>query len=99
MNFIILILLKLFFFVYRLNLCRKNAKETTELCHKIKELYATYLHKPPPEFFDIITYSLDALWYVDITAEKESFMSFTYKLHNLPCKYSIFVLIINIFLF
>lgn len=70
----------------RFNLCRKNAKETTELCHKIKDLYATYLTKTTSDFDDITSYSLNAVWFVDITLDKDSFMAFTYKLHGLPYK-------------
>jgi len=71
-------------------LCRKNAKETTELCHKINTLYANYLNKTSynKEFFNITSYTLDALWYLDITADKDAFLAFTYKLHGIPCKYS-----------
>ncbi|XP_071554093.1 uncharacterized protein [Temnothorax nylanderi] len=70
----------------RFNLCRKNAKETTELCQKLKKLYGTYLSKVSSEFDEITTYALDAFWYIDITADKESFLSLTYKLHDLPYK-------------
>jgi len=82
-------------------LCRKNAKETIELCHKINNLYATYLNEASfnKEFLDIISYALDAFWYIDITANKDAFLAFTYRLHGIPCKYSIFALITNVFLF
>lgn len=82
-----------FSFIYRFNLCRKNVQETTELCQKIKSLYATYLTNPPSEFDNIASCALDGFWYIDITADKDSFMSFTYKLHDLPCRYSISILI------
>ncbi|XP_011692738.1 PREDICTED: uncharacterized protein LOC105452885 [Wasmannia auropunctata] len=70
----------------RLNLCRKNARETTELCRKIKQVYADYLKKPPSEFYEITTYALDAMWYIDITVDKDAFMTHTYKLHGLSYK-------------
>ncbi|XP_036151375.1 uncharacterized protein LOC105834551 isoform X2 [Monomorium pharaonis] len=70
----------------RFNVCRKNAKETTELCQKIKDLYKTCLSKPSPEFNNITSYVLDALWYLDITVNKDAFMAFTYELHDLPYK-------------
>lgn len=90
-------LYQLFDSVHRFNLCRKNAKETTELCQKIKKLYATYLREAPPEFDEIASNALNAYWYIDVTANKGFFMALTYKLHDLPRKYSIFYLIINIF--
>ncbi|KAL0099600.1 hypothetical protein PUN28_019784 [Cardiocondyla obscurior] len=71
----------------RFNVCRRNAKETTELCQKIRDLYATYLRDASSEFDEVATYTLHALWYIDITVDKDAFMSSTYKLHNLPCKY------------
>ncbi|XP_036140144.1 uncharacterized protein LOC105831804 [Monomorium pharaonis] len=72
----------------RFNLCRKNVKETAELCQKINDLYKTYLSKTSvlPEFDLLISNALDALWYIDITADKDAFMAFTYTLHNLPYK-------------
>ncbi|XP_011864440.1 PREDICTED: uncharacterized protein LOC105560174 [Vollenhovia emeryi] len=70
----------------RFNLCRKNAKETTELCEKIKDLYGTYLRDAPREFHDITTHALDGVWYIDILTDKDSFMSFIYKLHGLEYK-------------
>ncbi|XP_011165512.1 uncharacterized protein LOC105199900 isoform X2 [Solenopsis invicta] len=69
-----------------LNLCRKNVKETIELCQKIKQLYATYLSKPPPEFDRIMSNAIEAIWYVDITVDKDAFMALTYELHDLPYK-------------
>jgi len=81
-------------------LCRKNAKETTELCHKINALYAIYLKKASfnKEFLDITSYALDAIWYIDVTADKDAFLTFTYGLHGIPCKYLIFSLIKCIFI-
>ncbi|KAL0099601.1 hypothetical protein PUN28_019784 [Cardiocondyla obscurior] len=70
----------------RFNVCRRNAKETTELCQKIRDLYATYLRDASSEFDEVATYTLHALWYIDITVDKDAFMSSTYKLHNLPYK-------------
>ncbi|KYN07608.1 PREDICTED: uncharacterized protein LOC108780209 [Cyphomyrmex costatus] len=69
-----------------LNICRKNAKETTELCYKFKDLYGTYLSNGSPEFHEIAVTTLNAIWYVDVTADIDSFMAFAYKLHGLPDK-------------
>ncbi|XP_018367354.1 PREDICTED: uncharacterized protein LOC108757363, partial [Trachymyrmex cornetzi] len=74
----------------KLNISRKNAKETTELCHKIKNLYGTYLSNGSSEFDEIAITALNAVWYIDITVDIDSFMAFAYKLHGLPGKYSIF---------
>ncbi|XP_011165516.2 uncharacterized protein LOC105199903 isoform X1 [Solenopsis invicta] len=70
----------------RFNLCRKNAKETIELCEKIKDLYATYLSKPPLKFDHIISNTIDALWYFDILINKDVAMSVTYEVCGLPYK-------------
>ncbi|XP_012061873.1 PREDICTED: uncharacterized protein LOC105625144, partial [Atta cephalotes] len=70
----------------KLNLCRKNAKETTELCYKIKDLYKTYLSNGSPEFYEVTLNTLNAVWYVDVTSDIDSFMAFAYKLHGLPDK-------------
>ncbi|XP_011692761.1 PREDICTED: uncharacterized protein LOC105452908 [Wasmannia auropunctata] len=67
----------------RFNLCRKNAEETTELCQKMKDLFATYLSNLPSNFYDITTQALDAFWYIDITFDNDSFMAHTYELHGL----------------
>lgn len=97
-NYTLVILLILFVLIYRLNLCRKNAKETTELCHKIKNLYSTYLSNGTPEFHDVASNTLNALWYVDMTADIDAFMAFAYKIHGLPGKYSTdFTLIRNFY--
>ncbi|KYN07607.1 hypothetical protein ALC62_01427, partial [Cyphomyrmex costatus] len=82
-----------------LNICRKNAKETTELCYKIKDLYGTYLRNASPEFYEIILNMLNAMWYVIMIADIDVFLAAANKIHGLPGKYSIFALIRNIFLF
>ena len=97
-NYTLVILLILFVFIFiRLNLCRKNAKETTELCYKIKDLYRTYLSNGSPEFYEVALNTLNAIWYIDITSDIDSFMAFAYKLHGLPGKYLIFALIRNFY--
>lgn len=70
----------------KLNLCRKNAKETIELCYKIKDLYGTYLSNGSPEFYETALQTLNGLWFIDITADIDSFMAFVFKLHGLPDK-------------
>ncbi|XP_025986155.2 uncharacterized protein LOC105199902 isoform X2 [Solenopsis invicta] len=67
-----------------LNLCRKNAKETAELCQKIKELYTSYLSKPSPEFDRIMSNAIDGFSYIDITINKDIFLAIVYELHDLP---------------
>ncbi|XP_011874937.1 PREDICTED: uncharacterized protein LOC105565937 [Vollenhovia emeryi] len=70
----------------RFNLCRKNAKETIELCEKVKDLYRTYLRDAPREFHDITTYSIDGVWYVSPIIDKDAIISYTYELHDLEYK-------------
>jgi len=51
------------------------------------------------EFLDMMSYAIDALWYIDITVDKDAFLTLPYRLYEIPCKYSIFALITNVFLF
>ncbi|XP_018403283.1 PREDICTED: uncharacterized protein LOC108780157 isoform X2 [Cyphomyrmex costatus] len=69
-----------------LNICRKNAKETTELCYKIKDLYGTYLRNASPEFYEIILNMLNAMWYVIMIADIDVFLAAANKIHGLPEK-------------
>lgn len=67
----------------RLNLCRKTAKETRELCEKVSDVLAAYLNNAPSEFYHIASAILDGLWYIDITLDKHAFLKFTYQLHGI----------------
>lgn len=91
-------LVSLFDFIYRLNLCRKTATETRELCQKVAHILTEYLNNAPSEFYHIALAILDGLWYMDITLEKHAFLNFTYQLHGIECEYSIITFIfVNIY--
>ncbi|XP_018403425.1 PREDICTED: uncharacterized protein LOC108780274 [Cyphomyrmex costatus] len=70
----------------KLNLCRKNAIETTELCFKIKDLFRTYLINESPEFYEITLNTLNAIWYTNILMDADLFMAIIYMTHDLPHK-------------
>ncbi|XP_011632182.1 uncharacterized protein LOC105423913 [Pogonomyrmex barbatus] len=70
----------------RFNLCRKDAKETIQLCEKIKGLYVNYLTNIPSEFNDVMRNAIDALWYFDITINTDAVLYFTYLLHGIKYK-------------
>lgn len=86
-------LVSLFDFIYRLNLCRKTATETRELCQKVSHILAEYLNNAPSEFYHIASAILDGLWYTDITLDKHAFLKFTYQLHGIKCEYLIIILL------
>ncbi|XP_011874936.1 PREDICTED: uncharacterized protein LOC105565936 [Vollenhovia emeryi] len=67
----------------RLNLCRKTAAETRELCQKLMHVLTEHLNNAPPEFHDMVSAILDGLWYLDITLDKRAFLKFTYELHGI----------------
>jgi len=54
------------------------------------DVYVDCFKNAPPEFFEITSHALDALWYVDMTIDKESMMSLIYKVHDIECKLSDF---------
>ncbi|XP_018403067.1 PREDICTED: uncharacterized protein LOC108779990 [Cyphomyrmex costatus] len=67
----------------RLNLCRKTAAETRELCQKVANILTEYLNNAPMEFYHITSAILDGLWYFDVTLDKHAFLKFTYELHGI----------------
>ncbi|XP_071554087.1 uncharacterized protein [Temnothorax nylanderi] len=67
----------------RLNLCRKTAAETRELCQKVSHILTEYLYNAPSEFYHLALAILDGLWYMDITLDKHAFLKFTYQLHGI----------------
>jgi len=80
--------------MYRLNLCRKTAAETRELCQKVAIVLTEYLNNASVEFFHIALTILNALSKNDITLDKHAFLNFIYQLHGIQCEYFIFILII-----
>lgn len=72
----------------RLNLCRKSAVETRELCQKIStDILANYLNEAPPDYYHTISIILHGLWCIDVTLDKDAFLSFIYRLHGI--KYNV----------
>jgi len=74
---------------HRLNICRKTVAETRSLLQKTITIYQNCLNDPT-KFFDIAIPTMDGLWYIDITANRDALMSFIYKIHGLECKLSDF---------
>ncbi|EZA56102.1 hypothetical protein X777_03583, partial [Ooceraea biroi] len=55
----------------RLNICRKSAAETRQLCQKlIDNVYKNYFIDAPPEFHKLAAASLDGIWYVDVSIDR-----------------------------
>ncbi|KAM0727275.1 hypothetical protein ACS0PU_006607 [Formica fusca] len=76
----------------RLNLCRKTAMETRQLCQKISsDILANYLNKATSDFYNMVSVIIHVLWYIDITLDKDALLAFIYWLHdikyNLPLKW------------
>ncbi|XP_018304332.1 uncharacterized protein [Mycetomoellerius zeteki] len=67
----------------RLNLCRKTAAETRELCQRVGNVLTQCLNNAPLKFYDIASAILDGLWYIDVTLDKHAFLKFTYQLHGI----------------
>ncbi|CAL1688201.1 unnamed protein product [Lasius platythorax] len=71
----------------RLNICRKSAVETRELCQKIfKDVYIKCLSEASPDFFHIASTILNSLWYIDIHSDKDSILALIYRLHGIEYK-------------
>lgn len=76
----------------KLNLCRKTAVETRELCQKIsRDILANYLNEAPSEFYHTVSTIVRVLWYIDVTLDKDALLAFIYRLHgieyNVPLKW------------
>ncbi|XP_020286615.1 uncharacterized protein LOC109856101 [Pseudomyrmex gracilis] len=71
----------------RLNVCRKNADETRDLCQKINDkVYKKYLSEAPPEFYDTVTTTINGLWCVDPFLNTDAIIALTLKLYGLEYK-------------
>ncbi|XP_026674625.1 uncharacterized protein LOC108631410 isoform X3 [Ceratina calcarata] len=65
----------------RLNICRKTVEETTELCRKISsEILAKHLENPPPEFGELASNAVKALWFADPSINVDAFLYLTYNI-------------------
>ncbi|XP_012227321.1 uncharacterized protein [Linepithema humile] len=74
----------------RLNICRKNAKETRELCLKISsDVLAKYLTEAPPAFYHMVSVIMHGLWHVDVTLNTDALLAFVYQLHGIEYKTSL----------
>uniref|UniRef100_A0A0C9PRD0 Mb1430_0 protein n=1 Tax=Fopius arisanus TaxID=64838 RepID=A0A0C9PRD0_9HYME len=68
----------------RLNICRKNEVETTELCRRLnKEVFGPHMKNRPVNFPEMAGAMLDGMWCVDPVLNYDSFMSFWYDLSGL----------------
>lgn len=71
----------------RLNICRKTAVETRELCQKIfRNVYIRNLSEVSPDFYHISSTVINAFSYVDIHSDKDSILALTFRLHGIEYK-------------
>ncbi|EZA56101.1 uncharacterized protein LOC105278583 [Ooceraea biroi] len=66
----------------RLNICRKTAGDTRELCLKIINIFAHHLTEAPSSFYQIASTLLEALWNLNVSLNKDAVMAFTYRVHG-----------------
>ncbi|XP_076631318.1 uncharacterized protein LOC143346761 [Colletes latitarsis] len=60
----------------RLNICRKTAAETTELCRKIaSEIIKEHLLDPLPESEQLVSYAVQGVWYIDPTYDEDAIIA------------------------
>lgn len=84
----------MFIIVRRLNLCRKTAAETRELCQKIIEtVFMNSLNQVSSDFDNTVSTVINSLWYVDLDLNKDCLLTLAYRIHGIECKYSTFILI------
>lgn len=68
----------------RLNICRKNAKETTEICQKIMDETVTENVKANhPYFLEMTVNMISGVSCMDFLTDSDATLHFLYKLHNL----------------
>ncbi|XP_054005168.1 uncharacterized protein LOC128890564 [Hylaeus anthracinus] len=64
----------------RLNLCRKNAAETTEMCRKVAhDIIKIHLEDHSPDVHQLMIYMVKGLSYVDPTLNTDAIMSLSYE--------------------
>lgn len=74
----------------RLNICRKSAMETRELCEKtVNNIFANYLNNASPDFYHTISIVLNGIGHMDITLNRDALLAFTYRLCNIEYKVSL----------
>ncbi|EFN74114.1 hypothetical protein EAG_12035 [Camponotus floridanus] len=77
-----------------LNICRKTAAETRELCQKIvKTVFMNSLNQVSFDFDHTVSTIINSLWYIDLDLNKDHLLILTYQVHGTECKYSMFILI------
>lgn len=91
-NFFVLIF-QLFIIIHSLNICRKTAAETRELCQKIKTVFMNSLNQVSSDFDRTVLTVINSLWYIDLDLNKDYMLTLTYQVHGTECKYSMFILI------
>ncbi|KZC03997.1 PREDICTED: uncharacterized protein LOC107194421 [Dufourea novaeangliae] len=65
----------------RMNIARRTAAETTELCRRIgDEILVKYMDKPSPGFIKLGRNAIDGLWYNDMSLDTDAFFALTYDL-------------------
>lgn len=84
----------MFIIIHSLNICRKTAAETRELCQKIvKTVFMNSLNQVSSDFEHTVSTVINSLWYVDLDLNKDFMLTLTYQVHGTECKYSMFILI------
>lgn len=74
----------------KMNLCRKNQKETTDLCKLILDrVYVKQMQANHPDVDHMTWVLVDGLWSVDITLDYPAIMYLWYQLSGVPCTYTI----------
>lgn len=73
--------------LFRLNLCRKNESETTELCQKVvDEVYKCHLKNPPEIFLQMTKVTLDGIACLDPIINIDAFLALFYEINGSKCK-------------
>ncbi|XP_033220422.1 uncharacterized protein LOC117175023 isoform X2 [Belonocnema kinseyi] len=69
----------------RLNICRKNLAETTQLCKIImQEVMTKHVIENPPHFREMASAMLEAIACIDFTTDVQSSLAFCHQLHGAP---------------
>lgn len=75
------------FIKFRLNVCRKNEHETTELCRKImEEVMVKNLENSAPEFHILTDNTVCGLRSLEPFLDTDAFYKIFYELHKCTCK-------------
>lgn len=78
----------IYFYFFRLNICRRDEVETTALCAKLQdEIFVKYMENEPEKFGKMAKVLFDGMWYLDPTLDADCFMYFWYSISGLKCNF------------